>query len=121
MERSIVGGRYCTCRQMNFIESLSATLMTSCLGLECRHLLWCSEQAGVYKGRRTGVPLIVGKVLEDAYKLTEGLDSGFQTDGHRDPTQQIEILRGMRARVVRFGRQRKATALPHVYLGARGI
>ena len=22
MERSIIGGRYCTCRQMNFIESI---------------------------------------------------------------------------------------------------
>lgn len=77
MERSIVGGRYCTCRQMNVNELHRESIgdlddVMSGVGMQAFAMV--CEQVGVDGGRRrAGVPLIIGKVLEDAYKRTEGI------------------------------------------------
>ena len=61
---------------------------------------------GTYQGLLWWLKL--DKVWQNAYKRTKELDSGFQIDGHRDPTRHIVILRGMRA----MGAKRRPSPLP---------
>jgi hypothetical protein len=70
-----------TRRQLDFIKGLWTTMKTeaaACPGLKCRYLPWYGEKYESTKVDRR-VPL-VGRILEDAYRRTEKLDSGKSMD-----------------------------------------